>query len=200
MWPDNETVIDLLGFDVHRDLLAGLATNRNLLPVTVGLFGDWGGGKSSVMRMLKDRLDAEDGVACLYFNGWTFEGYDDAKTALIASILIELAEHERIGPKIRGKVVGLLKRVNYLRMASVIFKHGPQALSGAVGLAAMTGFIDPHMAAAIAAGTAGLSHVGAGLAGAVAAVCVGAASGYPWSVPVSAWPTCRAGGRVGTAR
>jgi hypothetical protein len=96
VWADNETAVDLLGFEVHRDLLASLALNSKLLPVTVGLFGDWGGGKSSVMRLLKDRLDHEDNIACLYFNGWTFEGYDDAKSALIASILIQLGEHRRL--------------------------------------------------------------------------------------------------------
>jgi hypothetical protein len=156
MWPDNETSVDLLGFDVHRDLLAGLVTNRNLLPVTVGLFGDWGGGKSSVMRMLKDRLDAQEGVACLYFNGWTFEGYDDAKSALITSILIQLGEHKRFGPKLRGRVASMLKRVNYMRMAAVILKQAPHAASAAAGLAVATGFVDAHTAAAAVATVAGV--------------------------------------------
>jgi predicted KAP-like P-loop ATPase len=57
------------------------------MPVVLGVFGDWGGGKSSIMRMVDQNLNAkqDDNVACLYFNGWMFEGYEDAKTALLSS-------------------------------------------------------------------------------------------------------------------
>lgn len=162
MWSDNETSIDLLRFGVHSDLLASLVTNERLLPLTVGLFGDWGGGKSSVMRMLKERLDADEGVACLLFNGWTFEGYDDAKSALISSILIQLGEHRRFGPKVRDRVASLLKRVNYMRVASLILKQAPHAASAATGLAMATGFMDPHAAAALAGAASGIAAVAQG--------------------------------------
>jgi len=55
VWQDNETEIDLLGFDVHADLIRSVITDPTVLPVTVGVFGDWGGGKSSIMKMLQDR-------------------------------------------------------------------------------------------------------------------------------------------------
>lgn len=42
MWADNETDEDLLGFSIHADLLRSIITNPDMLPVTVGLFGDWG--------------------------------------------------------------------------------------------------------------------------------------------------------------
>ncbi|MBZ0285248.1 MAG: KAP family NTPase [Anaerolineae bacterium] len=119
MWSDNDTDVDLLGFQVHSDLIRSVVTKKTMLPVTVGLFGDWGSGKSSVMRMLRRDLEKQDGVACISFNGWQFEGYDDAKTALIQSILEELKNHQRIGPKIKDKAEGLLKRVNWFRLVSV---------------------------------------------------------------------------------
>ena len=64
MWPDNETTLDLLGFEVHADLIRSVVTAPNLLPITIGVFGDWGGGKTSVMKMLERDLDPngyEDG-------------------------------------------------------------------------------------------------------------------------------------------
>ena len=67
MWSDNETAEDLLGFRVHSDLVRELVTDVTLLPVTVGLFGDWGSGKSSVMRMLSEDLEHTIGVGCIYF-------------------------------------------------------------------------------------------------------------------------------------
>lgn len=129
MWSDNETIEDLLGFRVHADLIRSIVTDPEMLPVTIGIFGDWGSGKTSVMKMLERSFDpnnyAEDSeergkyekVTCLYFNGWLFEGYDDAKSAILSSILLELGEHKSFGSKVQGKVVGLLKSVNYMRLA-----------------------------------------------------------------------------------
>ena len=118
MWADNETNVDLLGFQVHTDLIRSVVTDTSLLPITIGVFGDWGSGKSSVMKMLEHGLQENERVATIYFNGWQFEGYDDAKSALIYSILIELAEHRRLAPEIKTRVKGLIKKVDWVRLAS----------------------------------------------------------------------------------
>ena len=125
VWSDNETTQDLLGFRVHADLIRSVITDPAILPVVLGLFGDWGGGKSSIMQMLqKDLNSAEyEKTACLYFNGWTFEGYEDAKTALLSSTLIQLGEHKRFGPLVKDKVVGLLKRVKWMESAKLAIKY-----------------------------------------------------------------------------
>ena len=145
MWSDNETTEDLLGFQVHADLIRSIVIDPKMLPVTIGIFGDWGSGKTSVMRMLQKAFDFNnygegseeqakyEKVACLYFNGWLFEGYDDAKSAILSSILLQLGEHKRFGPKIRDKVASLLKSVNYMRLARL----GLQS----VALPALTAYI-----------------------------------------------------------
>ena len=135
MWTDNETKTDLIGFKVHADLIRSVVTDENLLPVVLGVFGDWGGGKSSIMQMLEHDLNAEENneeykdIVCLYFNGWMFEGYEDAKTALLSSILIQLGEHKRFGEKVRDSVVGLLKRVKWMEVlksgGKAAAKYGP---------------------------------------------------------------------------
>lgn len=134
MWADNETTQDLLGFKVHANLIRSVVIDPKLLPVTIGIFGDWGGGKTSIMKMIQKDLDPDNyndkkekdkysKIVCLYFNGWLFEGYDDAKSAILASILLQLGEHKTIGPKIRNTVVSLLKSVNWMRLASFGFKE-----------------------------------------------------------------------------
>jgi GTPase SAR1 family protein len=135
MWSDNETTLDLLGFQVHADLIRSVVTDPKLLPITIGVFGDWGSGKSSIMKMLQHDLEADNyskesadyaqlkGVACLYFNGWLFEGYDDAKSALLSSVLTELSEHKNFGPKIKEKATKLLRSVDWMRLARFGFKE-----------------------------------------------------------------------------
>jgi hypothetical protein len=134
MWSDNETTLDLLGFQIHADLIRSVVTNRELLPLTIGVFGDWGGGKTSIMKMLENDLNPEsytdpeekakyENIACLYFNGWLFEGYDDAKSAIISSVLLQLGEDKRFGPKIRDSVVSLVKSINWMRVARLGLKE-----------------------------------------------------------------------------
>src|SRR5438876_457510 len=153
VWQDNETEIDLLGFDVHADLIRSVITDPSVLPVTVGVFGDWGGGKSSIMKMLQKELSNEEtypNVVCLYFNGWTFEGYEDAKSALLSSVLIQLGEHKKFGPKAKDWIVKLLKRVKWMELGKVAVK----TVGVPLAIAAMTGGIGAVPVAAAAVGSA----------------------------------------------
>jgi predicted KAP-like P-loop ATPase len=159
VWQDNETEIDLLGFDVHADLIRSVITDQSVLPVTVGVFGDWGGGKSSIMKMLQKELSNEEAypdVVCLYFNGWTFEGYEDAKSALLTSILIQLGEHKKFGPKAKDWVVKLLKRVRWMEFGKIAVK----TVGVPLAIAAMTGGIGAVPAAAAAVGSAMVGMAG----------------------------------------
>lgn len=162
MWTDNETEIDLLGFKVHADLIHSVVTNETLLPVVLGVFGDWGSGKSSIMKMLEKSIEPEDDsesddVVCLYFNGWMFEGYEDAKTALLTSILLELGENKRFGPKIKTKIVDLLKSIEWmevLKLGSKFgFKYGIPLAVTALSGGTVPAIIAPLLADAASSGT-----------------------------------------------
>lgn len=121
MWADNETDEDLLGFAIHANLVKSIATDPSLLPVTIGLFGDWGGGKSSILKILerdlRDKGTDDPEHLVVYFDTWVFEGYEDAKSAILAVLLKSLKEHRTIGPKIKDEVAGLLRRVNWMKAA-----------------------------------------------------------------------------------
>ncbi len=135
MWPDNETANDLIGYQVHADLIRTLITNGQMLPTTVGIFGDWGGGKTSIMKMLERDLEPDrwpkgsverakyDSTAVVYVNTWLFEGYDDAKAAILSSVLLELSENKRFGPTLRDVAMGLIRSVRWLRIGRLAMKH-----------------------------------------------------------------------------
>ncbi|MGB7203831.1 MAG: P-loop NTPase fold protein [Pyrinomonadaceae bacterium] len=160
MWTDNETEIDLLGFKVHADLIHSVVTDESLLPVVLGVFGDWGSGKSSIMKMLENTIEPEDesendDVVCLYFNGWMFEGYEDAKTALLTSILLELGENKRFGPRIKGNVVDLLKRIEWMEVlksgGKITYKYGVPLAITALSGGTVPAWMAPLIADALAA-------------------------------------------------
>lgn len=93
MWADNETDLDLLGLDELVDELLVALTTPALLPLTVGVLGDWGSGKSSLLQIARRELEAEtdeSGICrylCVDFSPWLFEDYEDVKTALMRQVL-----------------------------------------------------------------------------------------------------------------
>lgn len=127
MWSDNETSEDLLGFKIHADLLIDVVSDNRVLPVTIGVFGDWGSGKSSILKIINDELAGQDGelkneTLVLYFNGWVFEGYDDAKAALLESIIEKFEKHKTLGNKVKDSAAKLIKSVHWMRILGFGFK------------------------------------------------------------------------------
>jgi hypothetical protein len=115
MWSDNDTAEDLIGFRIHAELLRDVVCDDTILPVTIGVFGDWGSGKSSIMKMLQAELAKNEEVAVIYFD-WLFEGYDDAKSALISSILKQLVANKRFPAELKEKASKLVESVNWMRL------------------------------------------------------------------------------------
>ena len=114
MWHDNETDKDFLGFVVHEQLIRKVITDDANLPVTFGLFGDWGSGKTSILKILKSNLEKEpykDDTIVIYFDGWVFEGYDDAKSALMQEITTQLVDNQSLSSEVKENVNAKAKKV-----------------------------------------------------------------------------------------
>lgn len=130
MWSDNETALDLLNIRHYVSSVVELATDETLLPVTIGVFGDWGNGKSSLLKMVKVKLDEEKDTLCLFFNGWLFEDYDDAKAALMGTILDEIGKKPTLGTQAKKTLDSLRKKVNWFGLMGVAGKYGLGLLLG----------------------------------------------------------------------
>lgn len=127
MWKDSETKSDYLNFDYLVDAVESIAMDAKLTPSTIGVYGDWGSGKSSLMQMVEEKIKTEhkEDACCIRFNGWLFEGYEDAKTAFCGSILDALRTEKTIPSKVKTRITNLLKKVDGKK---ILMKGGSVAL------------------------------------------------------------------------
>lgn len=114
---DNETAVDLLYYESIARTVVRLVNEKSDEPLTVGVHGDWGAGKSSVLRMVEENFANKDGVLCVRFNGWLFQGYEDAKAVLIETIVEELLRSRSDSTKLVDQAKKVLRRVNWMKVA-----------------------------------------------------------------------------------
>lgn len=128
---DNETKVDLLNNEAIAATIIKLLRDRPDQPVTVGVHGDWGAGKSSVLEMIEAGFEGEAKVLCLKFNGWRFQGFEDAKIALIEGIVTGLIEKRPALTKAGEAVKEIFRRIDWLKVAK---KAGGLALTTFTGI------------------------------------------------------------------
>lgn len=120
---DNPSKVDLLGFEDVVDIVESIVTRADLDPVTVGINAPWGGGKTTVLQLLKRRLDAREDIFCLLVSPWEYDNKTDPTTALIDEVLggleAKLEEAKTFGDKVKGALKESLKklrrRVNFAK-------------------------------------------------------------------------------------
>src|SRR5882724_13273417 len=115
--PDNETRVDLLNNEAIASTIVTVLRAQHGHPVTIGVHGDWGAGKSSVLEMIEAGLSGSDDVLCLKFNGWRFQGFEDAKIALIEGIVTGLIEKRPVLTKASEAVKDILHQIDLLKAA-----------------------------------------------------------------------------------
>ena len=112
---DNPSEVDLLGFEDVVDVVALIVTRADLDPVTVGVNAPWGGGKTTVLQLLKRRLDAQEDICCLLVSPWEYDNKTDPTTALIDEVLggleTKLEEAKTFGDKVKGVLKESLKKL-----------------------------------------------------------------------------------------
>ena len=66
MWKDSETNIDYLNIGHIVNMLNNLILDDNLTPAIIGVYGAWGSGKSSVLKMSEELLNKDKDILCRY--------------------------------------------------------------------------------------------------------------------------------------
>ena len=132
MWKDIETAEDLLGYRFHAKLLKDIVLDDNMLPTSIGIFGNWGYGKSSLMLLMQKEVDIEIAkqnnagkdwrVLQVRFNGWQYENYESTKYSLIQVLLDSVESYLSANKDFFEKLDGLLRRINLLKVGVLLFK------------------------------------------------------------------------------
>ena len=117
LWDDNPSSVDLLGFeDVAAPVLEALQRDH-LDPVCIGVFGPWGAGKTTVIRLVEQTLADDDGIIPIYTQPWSYDPATDPKATLIGEVLNAVRSHldssslEKLGDRLGA----LAKRVRWSR-------------------------------------------------------------------------------------
>ncbi len=137
---DNETKVDLLNNEAISKTIIELLRENPDHPVTIGVHGDWGAGKSSVLEMIEAGFAGKEDVLCLKFNGWRFQGFEDAKIALIEGIVTGLVEKRPAMTKAAGALKDVFNRIDWLKVAK---------RAGGLAVTAFTGVPTPDQISAV---------------------------------------------------
>ncbi|MFZ7134452.1 MAG: KAP family P-loop NTPase fold protein [Eubacteriales bacterium] len=104
---------DNIDFVNYAETLRTIILNATT-PITIGIHGEWGSGKSSLMR-ITNKLLKED-AKTIWFNAWKYDETYDLRAALIQTILYEIGKDE----KLIERVADLYKKINYLSLIKLV--------------------------------------------------------------------------------
>ncbi|TWE12601.1 putative KAP-like P-loop ATPase [Rudaeicoccus suwonensis] len=135
MWSDTETNIDYINFSTVADSVVELIEQAQGKPLSIGISGAWGVGKSSLVMLTKEALERRERERALTtgvkasdfkskyifvsFNAWLYQGYDDARAALMEAIAVKLAEVAEERKTGIDKTQDFLRRIDWFRLASL---------------------------------------------------------------------------------
>jgi formylglycine-generating enzyme required for sulfatase activity len=85
---DRPTRDDQLDFTAYRTIIGDIL-RRAETPITVGIFGSWGSGKTSLLQMLREDMKSGEasGVPPVWFNAWQYDRAEALWRALILRVL-----------------------------------------------------------------------------------------------------------------
>jgi predicted KAP-like P-loop ATPase len=127
MWADTDTDVDFLNYSEIAELISEMIGRPELLPLSLGVFGSWGVGKSSTLRLVANELaKTQDKYLVITFDAWLYQDFDDARAALMSVIASELVKASP--PGVVEKAKSLFGRINKLRALGLLLEGGALAM------------------------------------------------------------------------
>ena len=128
MWSDLESNLDYLNFSEVAESVADIINTPELLPISIGVFGDWGAGKSTILKLTETELNkhSKDHIH-IVFDAWLYQGYDDARASILETIAEALVKEVESNEGLFVKAKSLAKRVNKIRALGLASDIGAAA-------------------------------------------------------------------------
>ena len=118
MWSDNASTEDFLNFGVIASVIADTVKANGDEPLSIGVSGAWGVGKSSTLELLAAELKQIDPEPIVVsFQPWRHQKQDNVRAAFAECIAKAISDGEGIDDKIKSKAKSILKRANLMRIA-----------------------------------------------------------------------------------
>lgn len=86
---------DLLGYEKSIDILTDVIEKVEA-PFTIGIFSKWGFGKTTIMTMIKRKIDNSGNIKSVWFNPWKYNEKELIWKALIAELYAVIVKDKRI--------------------------------------------------------------------------------------------------------
>ncbi len=135
---DSPTTEDGLGFDYYANILLEIIRDFDARsPLTIGIHGRWGSGKTSLMKMLEKRFRAGKGVRTIWFNAWAYGRDEPIGLALLQQILNEFQKEEKLtvkGMKLLGNIGKLGTDALLRKTTTITLKEAENLFESSVGI------------------------------------------------------------------
>ena len=120
---DQPAAQDYLDFNSYVQALKELVIHSSTkTPLTLGIFGRWGTGKTTLMRMLERELKSA-GIATVWFNAWQYGNEDELWAAFLQSIFNKMQADLGLFRKLSFKLKLLLKRIKWRDVPGLVLKY-----------------------------------------------------------------------------
>ena len=112
-----------------------------MLPISIGVFGNWGSGKSTLMYLLQKGIEqwklstnsasssSKSKILQICFNSWQFESYDSTKLTMIDTILDAIQSDINDNKDFFEKTDDFFVRIKYLKAGILILKKAYENLT-----------------------------------------------------------------------
>jgi hypothetical protein len=133
LWSDDPATVDFLAAKAIAATVTDALLDNALDPLSLGLSGPWGSGKTTVLELveadLAGRSTPESKVVVVRTDPWRYDPTVGAKESIIADVLEALeAELERVTPKVKTEAKSALrslaKRVDWAKAIQLAAKTG----------------------------------------------------------------------------
>jgi hypothetical protein len=122
LWDDNPAKADLLGFDAVVTAVEGALSIDDLDPLTIGVHSPWGGGKTTALGLLEERLEPHQDYVVVRTDPWEYDDHVDVRGTLIAEVLHELEARFDESAEVKERVKELVRRISWSRVGVLVAK------------------------------------------------------------------------------